>query len=221
MTKKRPLDGIRVLEIASMIWENCNVFAVSANHPARTLAEFLDWARKQSKGMTYGSAGVGTTPHLSGEMFRSRTKLEAQHIPFCGAAQSMPELVAGDTDFAIDNVVSYLPLLRSGKVRALAVTSAERWPTLPDVPTMAQAGVADFIVTSWGTFVMPKGTPAPIIAKLSATIHSIMADPAVQQRYLETGARAISSTPQEAAAFAERERVKWKEVVKVSGAKMD
>ena len=214
-------DPVKDFEYVSMIWENCNVFVVSANHPAKTLAEFLVWARKQPKGVTYGSAGVGTTPHLSGEMFRSRTKLEALHIPFRGAAQSMPALVAGDTDFAIDNVASYMPLLRSGKVRALAVTSAERWPALPDVPTMAQAGVADFVVTSWGTFVVPKGTPAPIVDKLSTTIHSVMSDPALQQRFLETGARAISSTPKEAAAFAERERVKWKEVVKISGAKMD
>ena len=185
------------------------------------MQEFLAWARKKPKGVTYGSAGVGTTPHLSGELFRARTGLTALHIPFRGAAQSMPALVAGDTDFAIDNVASYAGLLKSGKVRALAVTSADRWPTLPDVPTMAEAGVRDFVVTSWGAFVMPKATPAPIIAKLSSAIQAIAAEPATQQRFLESNARAISSTPQEAAAFAERERAKWKEVVHLSGAKAD
>lgn len=205
----------------SMIWENCNVFVVSAKHPAKTLAEFLDWARKQPSGVTFGSAGVGTTPHLSGEMFRARTGLQAVHVPFRGAAQSMPALVAGDTDFAIDNVASYTPLLRSGAVRALAVTSADRWPTLPDVPTMAQAGVRDFVVTSWGAFVMPKGTPPPIVAKLSAALQSIASEPPLQKRFLEAGARAVASTPADTAAFAERERVKWKEVVEISGAKVN
>ena len=218
---KMAYDPAHDFEYVSMIWENCNVFVVAAQHPAKTVQEFLAWARKQPKGVTYGSAGVGTTPHLSGELFRARTGIQALHIPFRGAAQSMPALVAGDTDFAIDNVASYMPLIRAGKVRALAVTSADHWPTLPEVPTMAQAGVRDFVVTSWGTFVMPKGTPAPIIAKLSAAVQAIASEPAVQQRFLETGARAISSTPQEAIAFAERERVKWKEVVQLSGAKMD
>ena len=218
---KMGYDPAKDFAYVSMIWENCNVFVVPAAHPAKTVQEFLAWARKKPKGVTYGSAGVGTTPHLSGELFRARTGLTALHIPFRGAAQSMPALVAGDTDFAIDNVASYAGLLKSGKVRALAVTSAERWPTLPDVPTMAEAGVRDFVVTSWGAFVMPKGTPAPIVAKLSSAIQAIAAEPATQQRFLESNARAISSTPQEAAAFAERERVKWKEVVHLSGAKAD
>lgn len=218
---KMSYDPARDFEYVSMLWENCNVFVVAANHPAKTVQEFLVWAKKQPKGVSYGSAGVGTTPHLSGELFRERTGIQALHIPFRGAAQSMPALISGVTDFAIDNVASYMPLLRAGKVRALAVTSAERWPTLPAVPTMAQAGVPNFVVTSWGALVMPKGTPAPIVATLSATLQSIASDPVVQQRFLDTGARAIASTPQEAFAFAERERVKWKEVVHLSGAKVD
>ena len=218
---KLSYDPARDYAYVSMIWENCNVFVVSANHPAKTVAEFLVWAKKQPQGVTFGSAGVGTTPHLAGELFRVRSAIQALHIPFRGAAQSMPALIAGDTNFAIDNIASYLPLIRSGKVRALAVTSADRWPTLPDVPTMAQAGVADFVVTSWGAFVMPKGTPAPIVNKLSLALQAIAADPALQQRFMDAGARVVSSTPAETVAFAERERVKWKEVVHVSGAKLD
>ena len=171
--------------------------------------------------MSYGSAGVGTTPHLAGELFRVRTNLQAVHIPYRGAAQSMPALMAGDTDFAIDNIASYAPLIKSGKVRALAVTAAERWPTMPEVPTMLEAGVPNFVITSWGAFVVPKGTPAAIVTKLSTAIQAIAADPAMQQRFLDTGARAVATTPQETAAFAERERVKWKEVVQISGARVE
>ena len=214
-------DPARDFEYVSMIWENCNVFVVSAQHPAKSVQEFLAWARIQPKGVTFGSAGVGTTPHLAGELFRVRSGIQALHVPFRGAAQSMPALIAGDTDFAIDNIASYMPLIRAGKVRALAVTSSERWPTLTDVPTMTEAGVRNFIITSWGAFVLPKGTPAAIDNKLSTAIREIAAEPALQQRFLDTGARAVSSTPQDTAAFAERERVKWKEVVQISGAKME
>ena len=205
----------------STIWEASNVFVVAATHPAKSVQEFLAWARKQPKGVTFGSAGVGTTPHLAGELFRVRTGISALHIPFRGAAQSMPALMAGDTDFAIDNLASYMPLIRAGKVKALAVTSANRWPTLPEVPTMVESGVAGFVVTAWGSFVLPRGTPPAIVAKLSAALQAISQEPATQQRFLEIGARSIASTPQEAAAFAERERVKWKEVVQISGAKVD
>lgn len=218
---KLTYDPVRDFAYVSMIWENCNVLVVAANHPAKTVAEFLAWARKQPHGVTFGSAGVGTTPHLAGELFRVRTGIQALHIPFRGAGQSMPALIGGDTNFAIDNIASYMPMIRAGKVRALAVTSAERWPTLLDVPTMAQAGIPDFIITSWGAFVMPRGTPAPIVTRLSAALQSIASDPALQQRFLDAGARTISSTPAETVAFAERERVKWKEVVRISGAKLD
>ena len=214
-------DPVKDFDYVSMIWQNCNTFVVAATHPAKTVQEFVEWGLKQSKGVSFGSAGVGTTPHLAGELFRVRSGLKAVHIPYRGAAQSMPALIAGDTDFAIDNIASYTPLIKAGKVKALAVTAAERWPTLPEVPSMAEAGVRDFIITSWGAFVVPKGTPTAVVAKLSSAIQAIAAEPAMQQRFLETGARAVSSTPQETATFAEQERVKWKEVVQLSGAKME
>ena len=218
---KMSYDPVRDFDYSSMIWENCNVLVVSPKHPAKTAQEFLTWAKKQPQGVTFGSAGVGTTPHLAGELFATRNGLKALHIPYRGAAQSMPALMAGDTDFAIDNIASYMPLIKAGKVMALAVTSAERWPTLPDVPTMAQVGIKDFIITSWGAFVLPKGTPTAIITKLSDALKEIAADPAVQKRFLESGARTIATTPQETFAFAERERVKWKIMVEMSGAKLD
>lgn len=218
---KMNYDPAQDFAYASMIWENCNVFVVAPQHPAKTVQEFIVWARKQTKGVFFGSAGVGTTPHLAGDLFKVRAGITATHVPYRGAAQSMPALMAGDTDFAIDNIASYMPLIKAGKVRALAVTAGDRWPTLPDVPTMQEAGVKNFLITSWGAFVLPKGTPAPILNKLSAAITAIAAEPAMQQRFLDTGARTIATTPTETYAFAEKERVKWKEVVQISGAKMD
>lgn len=214
-------DPISDFAYVSTIWENCNVFAVSPTNPARTVAEFLSWAKKRPHGVTFGSSGVGTTPHLAGELFRMRTGLTAVHVPFRGAAQTIPALMAGDIDFAMDNIASYVSFLREGKVRGLAVTCRERWPTVPELPTMAEAGVPDFVVTSWGAFVMPAGTPAPIVSKLAAAIRDISADPAYQARYMAAGGRAVSSTPEQLAAFADQERLKWKEAVQISGARVE
>ena len=216
---KLGFDPAKDFAYVSTFWENCNVFVVSNEHPARTLAEFQAWARNQPQGVTFSSSGVGTTPHLSGELFAVRSGIKCVHVPFRGSATI--EVVNRSIDFAIDNVSSYTPMLRSGRARALAVTSADRWPTFPDVPTMAEAGLPDFVVTSWGALVMSAGTPGAITQKLSQAVQEIAAQPALKERFLNAGTRAIASTPQEAAAFAARERVKWKEVVRLSGARAE
>ena len=216
---KMSYDPAKDFACVSTFWENCNVFAVSNEHPARTLQEFIAWARKKPQGVTFSSSGIGTTPHLAGELFGLKSGLKVVHVPFRGSANT--EVVAGTIDFAIDNVASYTPMLRSGRARALAVTSPYRWPTFPEVPTMAEAGMADFVVTSWGALVMPAGTPAAIAARLSQVVQEIAAQPATKERFLNAGARIVSATPQETAAFAARERVKWKEAVRLSGAKLD
>ncbi len=216
---KPGFDPEKDFDYVSTFWENCNVFVVSSEHPARTLQEFKAWAIKQPKGVTFSSSGVGTTPHLSGEMFATMSGIKCVHVPFRGSATV--EVVNRSIDFAIDNISSYTPMLKAGRARALAVTSPERWPTFPDVPTMAEAGMPDFVVTSWGALVLPAGTPPGITMKLSQAVQEIAAQPAMKELFLNAGTRAISSTPQEAFAFAARERVKWKEVVRLSGAKAE
>src|SRR6185437_10447231 len=193
----------------SMTWELPNVFVVSADHvPARTLAEFIVWAKQKGQ-VSFGSPGVGTSPHLSGVMFIKRSGVDAVHVPFRGAAQTIPAMLSGDVTFAIDNLASYIPVIQAGKMRALAVTSAKRWPTLPDVPTMGEAGVKDFVVTSWAAFVFPAGTPRAIVGKVSAAMKKIAADPDLQKRFEVAGARCLSSTPEEALAYAAKERAVW------------
>jgi tripartite-type tricarboxylate transporter receptor subunit TctC len=216
--KDMPYDPERDMIPATLTWELPNVFVVASDHvPARTLAEFLSWAKAKGKS-NFGSPGVGTSPHLSGVMFVNRTGLDAVHVPFRGAAQTIPAMLSGDVTFAIDNLASYVPLIKSGKMRALAVTSAQRWPTLPDVPTMAEAGLNDFVVTSWGAFVVPSATPRPVIDKLSGAMKQIAADADIQKRFLTAGARCIASTPEQAIAYAAKERAMWKSVVALSGA---
>ena len=216
---KMPYDPERDMIPASMTWELPNVFVVATDHvPVKTLAEFLSWAKQKGK-INFGSPGVGTSPHLSGVLFAQRTGLDAVHVPFRGASYTIPAMLAGDVNFALDNLTSYISTIESGKMRALAVTSAKRWPTMPDVPTMAEAGLQDFVVTSWAAFVFPAGTPRPIVDRQSAAMKKIAADPELQKRFLAVGARSMSSTPEEALAYAAKERALWKDVVALSGAK--
>jgi len=217
-----PYDPERDILPISMHWELPNVLVVSAAHvPATTVQEFIAWARARPGGVSYGTPGVGTTPHLSGAMFTSRLNIEGVHVPFRGAAQTIPAMLSGDVNFALDNLASYVPVIQEGRMRALAVTSAERWPTLPNVPTMAEAGVPDFVVTSWCAMAFPAGVPRLIVERAAAVIREVSDTPLMQDRFLRAGARAIWSTPEEAAARAARERPMWREVVRLSGARLE
>ncbi|HET9618051.1 MAG TPA: tripartite tricarboxylate transporter substrate binding protein [Pseudolabrys sp.] len=219
--KTMPFDAEKDLLPASLTWELPNVFVVASDRvPVKSVAEFIAYA-KQKGNVTFGSPGVGTSPHLSGVLFAKTAGINATHVPFRGAAQTIPAMLSGDVTFAIDNLASYVGTIQSGQMRALAVTSAQRWPTMKDVPTMEEAGVKDFVVTSWAAFVFPKGTPRPIIDKVAATMKTIAADDAVQKRFQVAGARCISSTMEEARAYAAREAAKWKDVVALSGAKVE
>lgn len=210
-----PYDPERDFLPATLIWEGANcLFVSAARNPARTLAEFIAWARAERRELAFSSAGPGTTPHLAGEMFRARIGIEAQHVPYREGAQRVLDLISGALDFAVDNVATYTPLHREGKLRAIAVASAARWPTLPEVPTMAEAGLADFVVPSWGAFAFPAGTPAPIVARLAQEVRAIATDPAVRRRFLEAGGLAVASTPEETARFVRAERARWGEVVR-------
>ena len=219
--KTMPFDAEKDLLPASLTWELPNVFVVASDRvPVKSVAEFIAYA-KQKGNVTFGSPGVGTSPHLSGVLFAKTAGINASHVPFRGAAQTIPAMLSGDVTFAIDNLASYIGTIQSGQMRALAVTSAQRWPSMKDVPTMEEAGVKDFVVTSWAAFVFPKGTPRPIIDKVAATMKTIAADEAVQKRFQVAGARCISSTMEEARAYAAREAAKWKDVVALSGAKVE
>ena len=215
---KMPFDAEKDLVAPSLVYELPNVAVVAAQHvSAKTLQEFVAWAKARPNGISIGSPGPGTTPHLSGVLFAARTGVNAVHVPFRGAAQTIPAMLSGDVTFAVDNLASYISQIESGAMRALAVTSEKRWPTLPDVPTMGEAGVKDFVVTSWGAYVMAAATPPAIVNKLSAVHKELAADEQLQKRFLAAGGRLLHSTPAEAKAFAAKETKMWQEVVRLSG----
>ncbi|WP_431280562.1 Bug family tripartite tricarboxylate transporter substrate binding protein [Humitalea sp. 24SJ18S-53] len=207
---------------AGIAWDLPNVAVVSTAHNrSQTLAEFIAWAKAKPGGITYGSPGVGTTPHLSGALFCARVGIEGTHVPFRGAAQTIPTMLSGDLDFALDNLASYMPVIQEGRMRALAVTSGARWPTLDQVPTMAQAGVPNFVVTSWQGFIFPARTPRPVVDRFNAALRQVAEEPAMKDRFLRAGAEAVWSTPEGMAERAAAERPMWQEAVRVSGAKVD
>lgn len=219
---KMSWDPDRDLAPLSMTWDMPNVAVVPAEHvPAKTLPDFIAWAKKRDGGIFYGSPGVGTSPHLSGAAFTTRHGIRGTHVPFRGASATIPAMLKGDVQFAIDNLASYTSIIESGQMRALAITAGARWPTLPDIPTMAEAGTPDFVVTSWAAFVVPKAFPRPLVERLSAALREISQEASVKDRFAKAGARPLGSTPEEVVAQGSRERPMWQEMVKVSGARLE
>ena len=219
---RMPFDFDRELTAISLIYELPNMLVVPAQfNPSRSLADFVAWAKAKPQGVSFGSPGIGTSPHLAGALFCARQGISGIHVPFRGAAQTIPALLSGNVDFALDNLASYVPVVQEGSIRGLAVSDDKRWPTLPGIPTMAEAGVPDFIITSWACFIAPIATPRPVIDRLNAAMREVLTEPAMQQRMLQSGGRALWATPEDTMARARRERPMWQEMVRLSGARAE
>lgn len=213
-------DPERDIAPVSLTWELPNVAVVAAERvPARDMAGFVAWAKRQPNGLTVGHPGVGSGPHMAGELLPRLIGVAGNSVPYRGAAQVLPALLGGDIDIAIDNLASYVPAIQQGILTALAVTVRERWPRLPAVPTMAEVGMPEIMVTSCANFSVPAATPRGIRETLSAALRDIAADPALQQRFLDAGAQLLGSTPAEAEARTAGDRDLWLDLVRVSGAR--
>ncbi|TCH99568.1 tripartite tricarboxylate transporter substrate binding protein [Roseococcus sp. SYP-B2431] len=217
-----PFDWDKDFQPISLHWQLPNVVVAPAQYvPSTNMAEFVAWAKARRQGVSFGSPGVGTTAQLCGALFCNRQGIDGQHVPFRGAAQIIPAMLSGDLTFAIDNLASYVPVIQEGRMRAFAVTGEERHPALPNVPTMAEAGVPDFVVNSWCAMAFPSGVPAPIVQKASQAMQQIANDPEVKARFLRTGAIALGSEPDAVWQRARRERPLWQDMVRIAGARLD
>jgi tripartite-type tricarboxylate transporter receptor subunit TctC len=196
-----------------------NVLVVNPGVPARSLKELIALARAKPGQLSYGSAGNGTTPHLSGELFKSMTHIDIQHVPYKGAGQAVIDLLGGQIDLAFVSLASVVPQIRAQKLRALAVTSAIRSALMPDLPTFNEAGLPGYEVIGWFGVVVPARTPITVIARLHAQITKALKEPDLVQTLLAAGLEpATSESPDEFGAFLRAEIAKWAKVVKVSGA---
>ena len=218
--KNLPFDFIRDIAPVAGLVRAPNVMEVNNSFPTRTVAEFIAYCKANPGKINMASSGSGTSVHLSGELFKSMTGCDMLHVPFKGAAPALVELMSGQVHVIFDNLPSSAPHLKGGRIRALAVTSAEREPSLPGVPTVA-ATVPGYEATAWFGIGMPKGTPAEIIEKVNVETNRALADPKMQERLAQLGGRPIPGTPQDFGKVIAAETAKWAKVVISSGAKVE
>ena len=207
-------DPLADLAPVGLAFATDHVLIVHPGVAARTAAEFLALAKARPGSLSYGSGGNGTSTHTVAELFKLVAGLDLQHVPYRGSAPALNDTVAGNVQLMLDQVASALPQIQAGRVRALAVTGARRHRALPDVPTVAEIRLAAAEATSWGAVMVPAGTPAPAILRLNAVLREALALPGVQERLTQVGAEALTSTPEELAAFLRAETAKWARVVR-------
>ncbi len=214
-------DLIRDFTPVTLVAETGQVFVVHPSVPVKTVKEFVEYAKKRPGQLNYSSAGNGSLPHLAGELFRMRTSVNIVHVPYKGAPPAMTDLLAGHVALSFATAPSAVPHIKSGKLRALGVSTAKRMAALPEVPTISQSGVPDFEASNFFGLVGPPGMPTAIVDRLNAAVVRIVRSPAISKYMSEQGAEALTSTPAEYGAHLKSEVTKWAKVVKDSGAKID
>lgn len=214
--KKMSYDTEKDFAPISLVSESPFVLVVPAKLPVKTVPELISYARKEN--ISYASAGVGGLPHLSAELFKTATNLEANHVPYKGAAPATVDLLAGHVAFMFNNMLSALPSIRDGRLRALAVTTRQRSAALPEVPTISELGFANYDVSGWYGLLAPAGTSPAIVARLNAEVNRILRDPEVIKSLETEGMTPTGSTPQALGTRIQQDIVKWAAVVKASGA---
>jgi tripartite-type tricarboxylate transporter receptor subunit TctC len=195
------------------------MLVVHPSLPVKSVAEFIAYAKANPGKLNYGSGGVGTTPFLATELLKSMAAFDAVHVPYKGGAPALADLVAGQLAFMVENVPGTLPLVKDGKLRALAITSRSRSPLVPELPTMAEAGVPNYEMAGWNGVFLPKGTPAEIAAKLHEALVAVLRSPAVKEQMAGLGAEAIGNPQGEFAAFVKAESSRWGTIIRDKGIK--
>jgi len=199
-----------------------NVLVTNATQPnVKTVSDLIAAARKEPGKLTYASAGNGTSIHLAGELFTSLDKVEMLHIPYKGSGPAVSDLLGGQVNYMFDSITSARPHITSGKLRALAVTTAKRSTSLPNVPTISEAGLPGYEVSPWFAVFMPAGTPKPIIDKLHTALMDAMKQPDVRARFESIGAEPVGSTPEELNAHLARESERWTKLITERGIKIE
>lgn len=198
-----------------------NGIVVNPNVPARSFQEFIAHAKQNPGRLNYGTPGNGTSGHMSGEYLKVRAGIDITHVPYRGTGAVIPDLLSGTLQVAVDNLPAYIPHIREGRLRLLAVTSRERWFTNPEVPTVIESGIPGFEAVAWFGVQAPARVPAPVLQRYADAIAEISRDPAVVARQREIGAEPRPLGPAEFEAFIRAENEKWREVVRVSGARLD
>ncbi|WP_313303061.1 tripartite tricarboxylate transporter substrate binding protein [Diaphorobacter sp.] len=219
--KKLPFDPVKDFAPLTRVANVPNLLVANPNQPFRSVQELIIYAKANPGKINFGSSGSGSSIHLSGELFKTMAKVDMVHVPYKGSAPAVTDLLGNQIAIMFDNMPSAINHVRAGKLRPLAVTTAKRSPELPDVPTVAEAGVPGYEATSWFGMFAVAGTPKPVLDKLNASLTKVLAEPAVRAKIKEQGGEVVSETPEQFASFIKAEAVKWGKVVKDSGASAD
>ena len=211
--KKMPFDHVKDFAPLSRVANVPNLLVAHPSQPFKTVPEMIAYAKANPGKINFGSPGNGASPHLSGELFKSMAKVELTHIPYKGSAPAVSDLLGNQIAIMFDNMPSVIPHVRSGKLRAIAISTAKRSPELPDVPTIAEAGVPGYEAVSWFGLFAPAATPKPVLDKLSTALSKVLANPEVQKKISAQGGETVNETPAQFAAFIRSETTKWGKVL--------
>jgi tripartite-type tricarboxylate transporter receptor subunit TctC len=218
--KTLPFDFQRDFAPVGGVMRFPNLMVVPPSLPVRTVQDFIDYARARPGKLSMASSGVGASPHLSGELFKFMTRIEMVHVPYRGSAAIYPDLMAGNVHVLFDNLAGSIELARSGKLRALGVTTASRWASLPDIPAIAET-VPGYEVNVWYGIFAPRSTPPDVIAALNKAIGAALIDPKVTARFAEVGGLPMPMTPAELGKYVADDTEKWRKVVAFAGVKLE
>jgi tripartite-type tricarboxylate transporter receptor subunit TctC len=218
---KQPFSFARDLAAVALIARVPNVMEVHPSVPARTVKEFIALAKARPGQLNYASSGAGTTLHMSGELFKLMTRTDIVHVPYKGSAPALTDLMAGHVSVMWDNLPASMPYIKAGRLRAIAITSARRYPAFPDLPTVSESGVPGYEASAWFGVVAPAATPRNIVARLNGEINRAVNLPDMKERFAQQGAIPAPGTPEEFAAWIRAEIAKWGKVVKASGARVE
>ena len=218
---KMPYDHVKDFVPVVLVAGVPNVLVVNPTVPAKTVAELIALAKEKPGTINFASSGNGTSIHLSGELFKLLAGVQIAHVPYKGSAPALTDLIGGQVQIMFDNLPSALPHIKGGKLRALAVTSSKRAPALPDLPTIAESGVAGFEASSWFGILAPAATPRDIVQRINAEANKALHAPDMREKLLAQGAEAVGNSPEFFADYIRTETVKWAKVVKDSGARVD
>ena len=219
--KNLPVDPNRDLLPVSLLALNPSVLIVHADLPIHSLAELIAYAKANPGKLSYASAGNGSISHLATELLKTTAQIDMLHVPYKGGGAASADLLAGNVSLMIETITNAQTLVKTGKVRAIANSGSRRWPTAPDLPTFAEAGVPGYQVDSWTGLFVAAGTPKTIVDRLSAEVAKASRDPGYRNAMAQLGVEAASSTPDAFASFVRAEMTKWARVVQQTGTKVD
>ena len=219
--KRMPYDAAKDFAPISLLAIVPNVLVVNPNFPAKSVPELVEMLKKEPGKYAYASSGNGTPLHLSGELFKKIGEVDMIHIPYKGAGPALVDVIAGQVPIMFDNLPSSTEHIKSGRLRALGVTTATRAPSFPDVPTIAEGGLAGYDTYTWNALFAPAGTPKEVIDALNAAANQAVADPTVKAKLADFSATVVGSTPEALGEHVQKELAKWAPIVKESGAQID